>query len=69
MFVGMFLGFPHESHRHEAKLLEEFAGDGGTRRIFRDDHSPGPYFLCGLTWHMCKKYFWEEVIEKRYRTY
>ncbi len=48
-FVGMFLDAPHESHRHEAKLLENYAGDNGTRKIFREDHSPSPYFVCGLT--------------------
>ncbi|MDR3571904.1 MAG: AIPR family protein, partial [Candidatus Pacebacteria bacterium] len=68
-FVGMFLDSPHESHRHEAKLLEKYGGDSGTRKIFREDHSPVPYFICGLAWYMFEKYFREDRIDKKYRTY
>jgi cold shock CspA family protein len=68
-FVGMFLDAPHESHRHEAKLLENYAGESGTRKIFREDHSPAPYFACALTWYMFEKYFREERIDKKYRPY
>ncbi len=68
-FVSMFLDAPHESHRHEAKLLENYAGDVGTRKIFREDHSPAPYFACGLAWYMFEKYFREDFIDRRYRPY
>lgn len=68
-FVGMFLDAPHQAHRHEAKLIEEYAGDSGTRKIFREDHSPTPYFVCGLAWYMFEKYFREDLINRRYRTY
>jgi len=68
-FVGMFLNAPHESHRHEAKLLEEYAGGKEKRKIFRDDHSPYPYYICALTWYMFEKYFREELIDRRYITY
>jgi hypothetical protein len=68
-FVGMFLDAPHESHRHEAKLLEKYAGDTGTRKIFRENHGPAPYLVCGLAWYMFEKYFREDLIEKRYITY
>jgi cold shock CspA family protein len=68
-FVGMFLDAPHESHRHEAKLLEKYAGETGTRKIFREDHSPAPYFACGIAWYMFEKYLRDEVIDKKYRTY
>lgn len=68
-FVGMFFDAPHESHRHEAKLLEKYAGESGTRRIFREDHSPEPYYLCGLTWYMFERYLREDLIDKKYRTY
>lgn len=68
-FVGMFLDAPHESHRHEAKLLERYAADEGTREIFHDDHSPLPYFVCALTWYMFDKYLREGKISKQYWTY
>jgi cold shock CspA family protein len=68
-FVGMFLDAPHESHRHEAKLLENYAGEEVARRIFREDHGPEPYFVCGLTWSMFERYLHDEVIHPRYRTY
>lgn len=68
-FVAMFLNTPHNSHRHEAKLLEEYAGDKHKRKIFQDDHSPYPYYICALTWYMFEKYFREERIDRKYRTY
>jgi cold shock CspA family protein len=68
-FVGMFLDAPHESHRHEAKLLEKYAGENETRKIFREDHSPLPYFACALTWYMFDKYLREARISKKYWTY
>ncbi|MDZ8261008.1 AIPR family protein [Nostoc sp. ChiQUE01b] len=68
-FVGMFLNSPHASHRHEAKLLEEYAGEKEKRKIFRDDHSPCPYYICTLTWYIFEKYFREEWIDKKYRPY
>lgn len=68
-FVGMFLDAPHDSHRHEAKLLEKYAGESETRKIFREDHSPLPYFVCALTWYMFDKYLREGLIDKKYVTY
>ena len=68
-FVGMFLEEPHLSHRHEAKLLEEYAGDLEKRKIFRDDHSPYPYYVCALTWYMFEKYFREEMVDRKYKAY
>ena len=69
-FVGMFLNTPHDSHRHEAKLLEQYTGDDREKRkIFRDDHSPYPYYVCAMTWYMFEKYFREEKIDGKYRTF
>jgi len=68
-FVSMFLDAPHESHRHEAKLLEIYAGDADTRKIFREDHAPAPYFACALAWYMFEKYFREDQIDRKYRPY
>ncbi len=68
-FVGMFLDAPHESHRHEAKLLEQYGGEKGTRKIFREDHSPFPYYICAPTWYMFEKYLREARIPKKYKPY
>jgi cold shock CspA family protein len=68
-FVGMFLDSPHESHRHEAKLLELYASEAVTRKIFREDHSPLPYYICALTWYMFEKHFREGRIDRTYKTY
>jgi hypothetical protein len=68
-FVSIFLEDPHNSHRHEAKLLEEYAGEREQRQIFRQDHSAYPYYICALIWYMFEKYFREEKINEKYRTY
>ncbi len=68
-FASMFLDAPHQSHRHEAKLLEMYAGDEDNRRIFREDHSPAPYFACAMAWYMTEKSFREDRIDKKYRPY
>jgi cold shock CspA family protein len=68
-FVSAFLDTPHDSHRHEAKLLEQYAGEKEQRKIFREDHSPYPYYVCTLIWYMFEKYFREDKIDKRYKTY
>jgi len=69
-FVAMFLDAPHEaSVRHEAKLLEYYAGDKEKRKIFDDGHSPYPYYIAALTWYMFEKSIREEYIEKRYLIY
>lgn len=69
VFVGMFLDAPHESHRHEAKLLEKYANDKNGRKIFGEDDSPYPYYICALTWYMFEKYFRDEIIPKNYSIY
>lgn len=68
-FVGMFLNAPHVSHRHEAKLLELYAGDDENRRIYKEDHPAFPYYVCALTWYMFEKYFREGKIPSNLRTY
>jgi len=68
-FVSMFLNAPHDSHRHEAKLLKEYAGEKGKRKIFRDDHGAYSYYICALTWYMFEKYFREGRIDRRYLAY
>lgn len=68
-FVGVFLDSPHMAHRHEAKLLEAFAGDDESRKIFREEHSPYPYYICALVWYLFERAFREYKIDKRYKTY
>lgn len=68
-FVAMFMNLPQNAHRHEAKLLEEYAGEKDIRKIFREDQSPYPYYVCALTWYIFEKCFREGKIDKRYETY
>ena len=65
----MFLDAPHEAHRHEAKLLEDYAERPHTRRIFHDEHNPYFYYACALTWYMFEKSFQEFHIPARYKTF
>lgn len=45
VFVATFLTSPHEAHRHEAKLLELYAGDDNDKRkIYNKKHAKSPYF-------------------------
>lgn len=68
-FVAMFLDAPHDSHRHEAKLLETYAKDKDSRKIFSEEHGAYPYYICSLTWYMFEKYFREERIDNKYKPY
>jgi hypothetical protein len=68
-FVAIFLDSPYEAHMHEAKLLEKYAGEKETRKIFREDHSPYPYYVCALISYMFEKYFRERKIDWLYKTY
>lgn len=58
-FVGMFKNMPHKSHRHESKLLTEFANE-----IFHDKHSKLPYFTAALAFYKLEKLFREKKLEK-----
>ncbi|MBQ7149453.1 MAG: AIPR family protein [Prevotella sp.] len=66
--VGMFLMSPHEAHRHEAKLLEQYASDDN-RIIYREGQPFAPYYLCALTWYKFEEAFREGKIDKRLKTY
>lgn len=67
-FIGMFLEAPYMSSKHEAKLLEIYAGKCN-RKIFLEDHSPYPYYIAALTWYMFEKYFREDKIDRKYKPY
>ena len=67
-FVGMFLLAPHVAHRHEAKLLEEFAS-GEKRIIYKDGQSFAPYYTCALTWFKFEEAFRKGILDKKLKTY
>lgn len=67
VFIGMFLNLPHDSHRHEAKLLQEYCAEKGS--IYNPEHDFYPYYLCGATWYMFDKFFRENKIPKKYRAF
>lgn len=67
-FVSMFLHSPHLAHRHEAKLLLEFAKEGN-RRIYADSHSFEPYYICALTWYKFDDAFRRNVLPENAKTY
>jgi len=64
-FIAMFLEDPHNWRKHEAKLLETYAGKDN-RKIYLEDHSPYPYYIAALTWYMFDKYFRDEKIDRKY---
>lgn len=56
----MFLNKPHLSHRHESKLLKDFANI-----IFQEKQSLLPYFVSALTFYKYEEFFREGFIEKK----
>jgi len=63
-FVGMFLCEPHNSHRHEIKLIELYKNV-----IFQERQSKTPYFTASLAFYKLEKYFRQNRIDKRYYTF
>ena len=68
-FTSTFLSKPHESHLHEAKLLEEYGGSASKRKIFKEKHDPTIYYCCALIWYMFEKGMRENEIPSKLRTY
>ena len=66
--TGMFLLSPHIAHRHEAKLLEEFANDSN-RIIYREGQSFAPYYLSALTWYKFEEAFRQGLLSKKLKPY
>lgn len=70
VFVATFLTSPHEAHRHEAKLLELYAGDDNDKRkIYNKKHAKSPYFLCAMIWYKFEEWFKNGLIERQLKTY
>jgi hypothetical protein len=59
-YIAMFLNKPHLSHRHESKLLKEFANS-----IFQEVHSMLPYFTSSLTFYKLEKLFRNNIFERK----
>ncbi len=59
-FVAMFLNKPHLSHRHESKLLKDYANT-----IYQEKQSLLPYFVSALTFYKYEEFFREGIIEKK----
>ena len=57
--VGMLLGRPHMSHRHESVLLREFANV-----LYQENQSRLPYYVAGLAFFTLEQMFRENVFEK-----
>lgn len=51
-FIGMFLNKPHESHKHEARLLRETKGE-----IFLDKQSYLPYYTSAIAFYNIERLF------------
>ena len=66
--TSMFLMSPHVAHRHEAKLLEEFASEDN-RRIYKNGQSYAPYYLSALTWYKFEEAFRKGIISEYLKTY
>jgi hypothetical protein len=63
-FVGMFLCEPHNSCRHEIKLIELYKNV-----IFQGHQSKMPYFTASLAFYKLEKYFRQNRIDKKYSTF
>jgi hypothetical protein len=63
-FVGMFLCEPHNSHRHEIKLIELYKNV-----VFQERQSKMPYFTAALAFYKLEKYFRQHRIDKKYYTF
>jgi hypothetical protein len=63
-FVAMFLCEPHQSHRHEIKLIEICRND-----IFKEHQTKAPYFTAALSFYKLEKYFRSKKIDQKYYTF
>jgi len=63
-FVSMFLCEPHNSHRHEIKLIEMYKNV-----IFQERQNKIHYFTASLAFYKLEKYFRQNKIDKSYYTY
>lgn len=63
-FVSIFLNCPHQGHKHESKLLQEFKN-----KIFIDTQSKLPYYVSGLMYSTTEQLFKKHPEYKYLKTY
>lgn len=69
-FVATFLQSPHKAHRHESKLLQEYASSDKNRMIFRKNQSPYSYYISALIWYRFEDAFRRHILYGKHdRTY
>lgn len=68
-FVATFLQSPYKSHRHEARLLQEFVQSEELRQIYVSTHSPYAYYISCLIWYKFEDAFRRKVLKRDDRTY
>lgn len=70
-FTALFLRKPHIAHRHEAKLLQEFAKSDNDieRMIFSKSHSFAPYYICALVWMKFEYAFRHHILPSNLKKY
>ena len=56
-FVAMFLNEPHSVHRYYGELLNSYRA-----RLFRESHSPMPYYLAGASLCTVERLFFRGVL-------
>lgn len=59
-FIGMFLNKPHEAHRHESRLLHDFANE-----MYQEHHSKLPYFTSALAFLRLEELFRTDHFNKK----
>ena len=68
-FVATFLQSPYLAHRHEAKLLQEFAKTENQRKIYLQGQSLYAYYISSLIWFKFEDAFRRKILTKDNRTY
>lgn len=63
-FVSIFLREPHNGHRHESKLLDDYQN-----MIFIDNQSKYPYYTSSLVFIKIENYYRKGLIPKELRPY
>lgn len=66
-FVSMFIGAPHEGHRHESKLLDKYCITDA--KMFQENHDASVYYICALVWYIFEQAFRDKRIHSKYKSY
>ena len=63
-FVSMFLNEPHSTHRYYGELLDSYRN-----RLFRESHSPIPYYVAGLALSTVEQQFASGLISRELKPF